>query len=102
MLEQHEINNIGFTIKPLIKELCDANVITQLTLSGLLKKKQPIVSIFLNRNQDRIFKKSLIAIRNIKDKFYKICIDSIEARKKGQKYIDIVDEIMVELEKLND
>ncbi len=102
MLEQYEINNIGFKIKPLIIKLCNANVITQLTLSGLLKKKQPIVSIFLNRNQNRILKKSLKPIFNIKDEFYKICIDSIKARKMGQKYIDIVDEIMAELEKLND
>jgi hypothetical protein len=103
MIKQYEINNIGFKIKPLIIELCNANVITQRTIGDLCKKTESAIAHFLNRqNTNGFYKKTLISFYHIKDEFYKICIDSIEARKMSQKYIDIVDDIMVELEKLKD
>ena len=103
MIKQHEINNIGFKIKPLIIKLCKANVITQRTIGDLCKKTESAISHFFNRqNTHGFYEKTLKSFYDIKDEFYKICIDSIKAKKMGQKYINIVDEVMAELEKLKD
>ena len=101
MITQTEINNIGFSVTKNIKKLINAGVITQRTISSLLNKNHSTINIFLNTKHTIFYKKTIIGFYNIKDELYRISCESIKAKHISVEYINVLNDIINELNKLS-